>query len=147
MKRKNERKSMINNITIEGNITKALEIKQIKNGEDSVINFSVANHLYKKEKPEFINCTVFGKRAESMFNYCEKGSRVLVEGKLKTKSYAKEVKGEIVNFTSTYVQVEQYRKIDIPMSKNSNEDFTQNDQSSIEEEVTSTNKIDEDLPF
>lgn len=138
---------MINNVTIEGNITKGLEIKQIKNGEDSVINFSVANHLYKKEKPEFINCTVFGKRAESMFNYCEKGNRVLIEGKLKAKSYTKEVKGEIVNFTSTYVQVEQYRKIDIPMSKNLDEDLTQKDEASIEEEVTSTNIIDDDLPF
>lgn len=138
---------MINNVTIEGNITKDLEIKQIKNGEDSVINFTVANHLYKKEKPEFINCAVFGKRAESMFNYCEKGNRVLVEGKLKTKSYTKEVKGETINFTSTYIQVEQYRKIDIPISNNSKEDLTQNDESSIEEEVTSTNIIDDDLPF
>lgn len=138
---------MINNVTIEGNITKGLEIKQIKNGEDSVINFSVANHLYKKEKPEFINCTVFGKRAESMFNYCEKGNRVLIEGKLKTKSYTKEVKGEIINFISTYVQVEQYRKIDIPMSKNSNEDLTQSEVSKSEEEVVSSNIIDDDLPF
>lgn len=138
---------MINNVTIEGNITKDLEIKQIKNGEESVINFSVANHLYKKEKPEFINCTVFGKRAESMFNYCEKGNRVLVEGKLKTKSYTKEVKGETINFTSTYIQVEQYRKIDIPMYKNSNEDLTQNAESKSEEEVESSNIIDDDLPF
>lgn len=138
---------MINNVTIEGNITKGLEIKQIKNGEDSVINFSVANHLYKKEKAEFINCTVFGKRAESMFNYCEKGNRVLIEGKLKTKNYTKEVKGEIVNITSTYVQVEQYRKIDIPMSKNSKEDSSHNEVSKSEEEVVSSNIIEDDLPF
>lgn len=138
---------MINYVTIEGNITKGLEIKQIKNGEDSVINFSVANHLYKKEKPEFINCTVFGKRAESMFNYCEKGNRVLIEGKLKTKSYTKEVKGEIINLISTYVQVEQYRKIDIPMSKNSKEDSSNNEVSKSEEEVVSSNIIEDDLPF
>lgn len=138
---------MINNVTIEGNITKDLEIKQIKNGEDSVINFSVANHLYKKEEPEFIKCAVFGKRAESMFNYCEKGNRVLIEGKLKSKSYSKEIQGEIVQFINTYVLVEQYRKINIPTAKNTSEDLTQNDESNIEEEVTSNNIIDDDLPF
>lgn len=138
---------MINNVTIEGNITKGLEIKQIKNGEDSVINFSVANHLYNKEEPEFIKCVVFGKRAESIFNYCEKGNRVLIEGKLKSKSYTKEVQGETVQFTNTFIQVEQYRKIDIPNSKSLNDVSIENNNSNKIEEISSGSIIDEDLPF
>lgn len=134
---------MINNITIEGNITNDLEIKQIKNGEDSVINFSIANHLYKKEEPEFIKCSIFGKRAESMFNYCEKGNRVLIEGELKSKSYTKEIQGESVRITNNYVQVGQYRKIEIPSSRKSSEELQNKESDNVEE----NNSIDDNLPF
>jgi single-strand DNA-binding protein len=42
-----------------------------------------------KQKVEWHNISVFGKLAELVSNYCFKGSKVYVEGKLQTDQYEK----------------------------------------------------------
>ncbi len=53
--------------------------------------FTIAiDRPYRKDQPketDFINCTAFGKTAETIGNYFRKGSRILVRGRLQISSY------------------------------------------------------------
>jgi single-strand DNA-binding protein len=40
--------------------------------------------------PNFIDCTVFGARAESLSNYLSKGSKVAIEGKLRWSQWERD---------------------------------------------------------
>ena len=60
----------------------------------SVVNFSVAvNDRYKKkdgtqvDEVEWFNCVSFGKQSEIINQYFQKGSRIMIEGKLKTRQW------------------------------------------------------------
>ena len=44
----------------------------------------------QREETEWLNCVAFGKTGENAAKYLRKGSKVYVEGKLKTDSYEKE---------------------------------------------------------
>jgi single-strand DNA-binding protein len=44
----------------------------------------------KKEETEFINCTAFGKTAETIATYVVKGQEILVEGRIKTDTWEKD---------------------------------------------------------
>lgn len=71
------------NLTIlTGRITKDLEIKQA--GKTQVLNFSLAvDNPFKKDDVSFFDIVAFGKTAELLNNYCNKGSKIAVEGNLK----------------------------------------------------------------
>ena len=86
----------INKVIIVGNLGGDPELKEIGSGK-YVCNFSVATSEEwldkttneKKQKVEWHNISVFGKLAELVSNYCFKGSKVYVEGKLQTDQYEK----------------------------------------------------------
>lgn len=86
----------MNKVIIVGNVGKAPELKQIGDGQ-SVINFSVAVNEKWKDKSgqeqkhtEWFNVAYFGKGAAAVAKYLEQGKQVLVEGKLKTRSWEKD---------------------------------------------------------
>lgn len=60
----------------------------------SILRFRLAcSESYKatdgsrKERTEWVSCVMFGKRAEALAKYLTKGTRVFVEGALRTSSY------------------------------------------------------------
>ena len=71
------------NVTIlTGRITKDLELKQA--GQTTVTNFSLAvDNPFKRDDTSFFDVVAFGKTAEVLNNYCNKGSKILIEGNLK----------------------------------------------------------------
>jgi single-strand DNA-binding protein len=73
----------MNNVDLIARITSDLELQTTTNGT-SLCKFSVAyNEKYNgQEHAHFFNCTAFGKSAEFVVNYCKKGGRVGVFGKL-----------------------------------------------------------------
>jgi len=78
-----------------GNIGKDPELRPIPGGE-SVLSFSIgvneswkAKDGTKQERVEWMNCSLFGKRADALAQYLKKGSRVLIEGKLRTDKFEK----------------------------------------------------------
>ena len=80
----------MNKVTILGRITKDLELKNA--GETSVIKFNLAvNRRFVKQGEErqadFINCTAFGKTADTMCKFLSKGRQIAIEGRLQTGSY------------------------------------------------------------
>jgi single-strand DNA-binding protein len=74
-------------ITIVGNIGKAPEIKYTPQGK-AVCSFSVAvTEGIDKEHTEWFAVEVWEKTAEAVAKYCDKGSHVLVEGRMKTRKW------------------------------------------------------------
>ena len=78
----------MNNITIVGNAGKPIELKYGQSGLAQG-TFSVATTSGKDEKKVTVwhNVTVFGQMAEHAASSIEKGSRVIVVGKLDISSY------------------------------------------------------------
>lgn len=76
----------MNSITICGNLGKDGEIRYLANG-DAVIGFSVADSQGKDKPSIWWNCSLFGKRAESLAPYLTKGQTVTVVGTVSQREY------------------------------------------------------------
>jgi len=83
---------VFNKIILIGNLTRDPEMRYTPQGT-SVCNFGIAvNRKYKqaeemKEEVTFINVVVFGKQADTCGQYLNKGSSVLVEGRLQERRW------------------------------------------------------------
>ncbi len=83
----------LNKIFVLGNVTKEPEVRSLPSGQP-VTNFSIAtNRFYtdgqgqKKQEAEFHNVVCFGKLADISSRYLNKGSLVLIEGRIKTRNW------------------------------------------------------------
>lgn len=81
--------SDINVVVLTGNLTRDAELKGTPGGS-SVLNFGIASNRSVKDAngewedvPNFIGCTIFGKRADALEKYLTKGVKVTVEGELR----------------------------------------------------------------
>lgn len=89
--------SGVNKVILLGNIGRDPEVRYMPNG-DAVTNFSVATSESwkdkstgeKREATEWHNCVAFRRLGEIAGTYLKKGSKVYVEGKLKTETYEKD---------------------------------------------------------
>lgn len=83
---------MYNKVILIGNLTKDPELRYTPQGTP-VASFRLAvNRRYKqadevKQETTFIDNVVFGKQAESCSKYLNKGSSVLVEGRLQERKW------------------------------------------------------------
>ncbi len=82
-----------NKAIIIGNVTRDPELKALPSGA-KVASFSVAtNRVWKdqsgakKEQSDFHNIVVFGKQAEIVSQYVKKGSMLMIEGRIQTRSW------------------------------------------------------------
>lgn len=86
---------MFNKVILIGNLTRDPELRYTPQGT-SVCNFGLAvNRKYKqgeemKEEVTFINIVVFGKQADTCGQYLNKGSNVLIEGRLQERRWETE---------------------------------------------------------
>jgi single-strand DNA-binding protein len=83
----------LNKVFIVGRVTSDLVLKATPTGQ-AVTNFSVAtNRVWtdkagaKQEEAEFHNIVVWGRQAELASQFLSKGSLVLIEGRLRTRSW------------------------------------------------------------
>lgn len=81
----------MNSIVLLGRMTKDAEVRYTSTGK-VVASFSLAvDRPYTgedgKREADFINCTIWGKSAETLGNSVHKGQRVLVEGRLQIRPY------------------------------------------------------------
>ena len=86
----------LNTCSFIGHVGRDPEIKHLPNGTQ-IANFSLAvsdSYLNKSgekvEETEWVRCTAFNKLAEIIGQYVRKGSKLYVEGRMKTRSYEKE---------------------------------------------------------
>lgn len=85
---------MINNVVLTGRITRNLELKQTNNNNSS-LNITLAVERNFKDQSgqkqtDFISCKAFGKRAETIAQYCQKGDLIGITGSIQTGSYPKQ---------------------------------------------------------
>lgn len=83
----------LNKSIIVGNLTRDPELKALPSGQ-KVVSFSLATNRTwkdaegaKQEAVEYHNLVAFGKQAEVIAQYCTKGSQLLVEGRIQTRSW------------------------------------------------------------
>lgn len=86
----------LNKAFVAGNLTRDPELRALPSGAN-VCTFSVAtNRVWynqdkqKQEATEYHNIVVFGRQAETSAQYLKKGSGVLIEGRLQTRSWDKD---------------------------------------------------------
>lgn len=82
-----------NRIILMGNLTRDPQLRYLPN-QTAVVDIGLAvNHRYRtaagedREEVMFIDCTAFGKQAEVINQYCQKGRPLLVEGRLKLDTW------------------------------------------------------------
>ena len=83
----------LNKAFVIGNLTRDPELKALPSGM-TVTSFSVAtNRVWKdkngakQEAADYHNIVVFGRQAETSAQYLKKGSSVMVEGRMQTRSW------------------------------------------------------------
>ena len=87
----------INRVIISGNLTRDPELRSTASGMP-VLGFGVAVNDRRKNQqtgewedyPNFIDCTMFGTRAESLSRYLSKGTKVSIEGKLRWSQWERD---------------------------------------------------------
>ena len=80
----------INRVLISGNLTRDPELRSTSSGT-SVLSFGVAVNDRRRnastgeweDYANFVDCTMFGARAEGLSRYLTKGTKVAIEGKLR----------------------------------------------------------------
>ena len=90
----------LNKAIIIGNLTRDPELRSLPSGV-KVCSFGVAtNRVWKdkngarQESPDFHNIVVFGRSAETVAQYMKKGSSILIEGRIQTRSWQDKNSGE-----------------------------------------------------
>ncbi|HOJ49747.1 MAG TPA: single-stranded DNA-binding protein [Spirochaetota bacterium] len=78
----------MNRVILSGRLVSDPEIRATGSGVN-VAKFSLAVNEYIKgeEKTSFFDCTAFGKTADFLRQYSQKGSRVLVDGSLRQEKW------------------------------------------------------------
>lgn len=87
----------INRVIISGNLTRDPETRQTASGMP-VLGFGVAVNDRRRNQqtgewedyPNFIDCTMFGARAQAVSKFLSKGSKVAIEGKLRWSQWERD---------------------------------------------------------
>lgn len=107
----------VNCAVISGNVTRDAELTATRSGT-AVLSFSVAvnDQRYDKEtqsyndEPSFIECVMYGKRGEALARFIQKGTFVVVSGRLRQSRWETEdgrrmskvsIVADEINFKST----------------------------------------------
>ena len=90
----------LNKAIVIGNLTRDPELRSLPSGI-KVCTFSLAtNRVWKdkngarQESTDYHNVVVFGRQAETVAQYMKKGSSILVEGRMQTRSWEDKTSGE-----------------------------------------------------
>ncbi len=91
----------INRVTISGNLTRDPQLRSTAGGM-AVLSLGVAVNDRRKNPatgewedfPNFVDCAMFGNRAEKLAPYLAKGTKVAVEGKLRYRSWNDQQTGQ-----------------------------------------------------
>ena len=84
---------MFNKVILVGNLTRDIELRYLQSGTAVGSTGIATNRRYKsndgsqKEEVMFIDLTFFGRTAEVANQYLKKGSKILVEGRLRLDSW------------------------------------------------------------
>ena len=132
----------MNQVILHGRISQDLELKTLPN-DNKVVNFGIAvrndfKNANGEYESQFFNCTAFGKTAEHICNYYNKGKEILVTGRLNNRSWETE-SGEKRYATDIIVYSTEFCGV-----KGNSDNTTTVDQSIV---TVVNSDTDDDLPF
>lgn len=105
----------MNNVSLLGRLARDPDYYVSEKEEGSnVCRFTLAVNR-NKDEADFISCVAFGQQADAVADYCVKGDRLGVSGRLRTGSYEKE--GETI-YTTDVVCIQ----VDLVETKKESED-------------------------
>lgn len=133
----------INKVALSGNLTREPELRTTGGGT-SVLSFGLAvNDRHKnastgewEDYANFVDCTMFGNRAESLTKLLKKGCKVFLEGKLRYSQWERD--GQKRSKIEVVVN-----DIDPCLKKGS----ASGDEPSVDEADGGSDLYDEDIPF
>lgn len=148
----------LNKALLIGNLTRDPELKAIPSGI-KVCSFSIAtNRVWKdkngakQEAADYHNVVVFGRQAETVAQYMKKGSQVMIEGRMQTRSwddagtgtkkYRTEVIADRVQFGSAGAGGASAPKSQSPSAQGQEEDSSLDTIEYPDEQINA-----EDIPF
>lgn len=87
----------INRVNISGNLTRDVELRSTQAGT-SIATFGIAVNDRRKNPqtgewencPNYVDCVIFGNRAEKVGQFIGKGSKVAIEGKLRWSQWERD---------------------------------------------------------
>jgi single-strand DNA-binding protein len=104
----------LNRVILAGNLTRDPQLKYLAS-QTAVAEFGLAvNRKWRTEKGEdreevtFVDCTAFGKPAETLQKYVTKGSPLLIEGRLKLDQWEDKTSGQKRSKLSVVVESFQF---------------------------------------
>ena len=84
----------VNKVILLGNVGQAPEIRDGQSGKFATFNLATTDKGFTRqdgtqvpERTEWHSCVVFGRQAETVEKYVGKGTRLYIEGKLRTRKY------------------------------------------------------------
>lgn len=93
----------MNKVIFMGNLTRDVEIRDYSNTIVARVGIAV-NRPFKNKEVDFFNLVAFNKTAEFLSKYFAKGSKILVEGYLRTSNYEDK---QGIKRTATEIIIEQ----------------------------------------
>jgi single-strand DNA-binding protein len=155
---------MINKVTLIGNVGQDIELRSMQNG-NKVVNISLATseswkdkNGEKKEAVEWHKVVVYGdKLPEMLAKYAKKGSKLFVEGSIKSRKYNDSTGAErrsfeiVVQGYGSTVKILDSRDSGSSASQGS-DDFDRIDSGNSNsydsnDRIDSSVKIDDEIPF
>lgn len=87
----------INKVIVSGNLTRDPELNRTAGGTDVLLLGMATNDRVKdpgsgqwRDRPNYIDCTMFGSRAKGVAPYLSKGTKVCIEGKLRWSQWERD---------------------------------------------------------
>ena len=114
----------MNKVILMGRLTRDPDVRYGQQSNTIVARYTLAvDRRYKREGDEqtadFLNCVVFNKGAEFAEKYLQKGTKIVVEGRLQTGSYTNK-EGVKVYTTDVFVESQEFAE-----SKSASENRTE----------------------
>jgi single-strand DNA-binding protein len=145
----------LNKVFLIGRVTRDIELKSLSSGQ-TVANLGLAtNRVYidkngeRKEETEFHSVVVYGRQAEICKQYLNKGSLVLIEGRLRTRNWdtPSGEKRYMTEIIAERIQLGPKSANQMPLTNKEQPEFQGiNNQPEVEEELPELD-INNDLPF
>ena len=146
----------INRVIISGNLTRDPELRSTASGL-AVLGFGVAVNDRRKNQqtgewedyPNFIDCTMFGARAESLSRFLNKGTKVSIEGKLRWSQWERDgqKRSKIEVIVSELEFMSGRNKTASESEYDADAEFAAIPSSIPPDSMTSGSVYDEDIPF
>lgn len=150
----------INRVIITGNLTRDPDLRSTASGMP-VLGFGVAVNDRRKNQQtgewedyaNFIDCTMFGARAEAVSKYLSKGSKIALEGKLRWSQWErdgqKRSKIEVIVDEIEFLSLSQRNSDQVSdnTSQAQNIESSQTSMPGMPEPVVDASVYDSDIPF